>query len=122
MALRSVSARMVYVADDELYETEKPYVISFPVETIPGAKPTNHIFCYQDVSVIDVRSQTEQELGLEISGFSFVKSSLRCPIASFESSAFIQYQYFEDMRQLLYELFPWYTLIVFGDSVVSQPS
>ena len=122
MALRSVSARMVYVANDKLYETEKPYVTSFPVEKIPGAKPTNHIFCYQDVSVVDVRSQTEHELGLDISGFSFIKSSLHYPMASFESSAFIQYQYFEDMRRLLYDQFPWYTLIIFGDSVVSQTS
>lgn len=39
-----VLTTLFYLARDEIYDTEKPYRVSFNVDEIPGARGTNHVF------------------------------------------------------------------------------
>ena len=68
---RLLSTEIVYFSRDERYDNEKPYITSFPVDQLDGAKIDNHKFDHVPVTVQDMRGQFTPKL--DVNGFCFVE-------------------------------------------------
>jgi hypothetical protein len=120
MDAHDVFATIAYIADDPLYNVEKPYACLFPVDDTPGAKSSNHVFDRVQTLIKDVREYNDH--GLDTSGFTFVKCETALKVEDFDSYDTVRDRYFPELRLLLHRLFPQYSEIIYMDHNVGTLS
>ena len=111
-----IETTMYYMANDSLYQIEKPYYVAYSVDDIPGAKRTNHIVESKRVSVKDIRGLPQFQL--DEAGFTFVQAPTMLTQEQFLQPHAVRSTYFEEIQQMLKKAFPRYTDIVLLDYVV----
>ena len=83
------------------YETEKPYMVRFPVDRIPGAKQTNLSFeTYEDISFSDLRGR-ENQPSLDVWGFEFAVFESKYSRVDFNDFNVIKEGYFKEVEEFL---------------------
>ena len=118
MAPAAVETTMSYLANDSLYQIEKPYYVAYSVDDIPGASRTNHIVEEKRVSIKDARGLPEFQL--DDAGFTFVRATTTLTQEQFLQPRAVRSTYFEEIQQMLMKTFPRYTDIVLLDYVVTR--
>jgi hypothetical protein len=124
LPIGALRATINYFSSDPKFDREKPYVTSFPVDDIPGAKVTNHESEKQEVTVLDMRTSFESSLppSLEREGFMYLGAASSMSEADFCSSTTIRSKYFEELRTVLHKTFPRYHAFVFFDYEIRRRS
>ncbi|KAK7429916.1 hypothetical protein QQZ08_003538 [Neonectria magnoliae] len=97
----TVTTTLRYLADDPLYDTEKPFQVIANLCGIPGARASNHKYVDVDsVKVTDIRSLSwKPELDRE--GFQLVKLDDPLENPNFESDAWIRSTYYPWVKAFL---------------------
>jgi hypothetical protein len=115
----SVTTVMKYFSRDKkfIYE-EKPYILSFPVDEIPGARSTNHEFVHTTTQIQALRALPMPSLDIE--GFTYLSLPTRLSCDDFALDENVHDIYFKEITTAIKELFPRYTDIVYVDHQVGE--
>lgn len=107
-----------YLAQDPIFDKEKPFDTDVPVDHIPGARASNHSNDERDVTVIPITDPAEWDL--EKHGFCFMKAKtgLKAEDALTRKKE-VQQDYWYEIEALLHEKFPFYSRIECYDCTVS---
>ena len=101
MAAPFTTTVMYYLEQKELYKTEKPYFIVFPVDDIPGASQSNMAHQpYNNVTVVNVQN-TRVELDLDRTGFELAEYPSKFSYEDFNRFDAIRDAYFSELEQFL---------------------
>ncbi|MCJ1385772.1 hypothetical protein MMC17_008896 [Xylographa soralifera] len=107
---RDVTTRLPYIARNKLYLYERPYGVDFSVDHFEDAKPSNHLFDVQPVTIQDVRSRGIDNFNLDVNGFCYIKAATSLTAADALAAApGIKPLYFEEIEAILHEHFPQYS-------------
>lgn len=114
----NVQTEIGYFSRDSLYDAEKPYTTSFPVDSIhdPNAKVDNHKFELHPARVRNARHALNPSLGVH--GFQFLPCTTTLARADFNSSETIATRYYSELATLLSNHFPQYKRVAFFDHAV----
>jgi hypothetical protein len=98
-----VVTSMHYLQPLQLYKTQKPFYVFFPVDRIPGGVQTNlEEDQRNDISVLDVRKATSPHT-LDSSGFELVEYQSAVPYETFADPRRIEEEYFGEVERFLQE-------------------
>jgi hypothetical protein len=114
----TIQTEIAYFSRDGLYDAEKPYTTSFPVDGIhdPDAKVDNHKFELHTTRVQNARAALNPVLGVH--GFQFLPWPTGLARADFDSSETIVTRYYAELAALLKDNFPQYKRVAFLDHAV----
>ena len=106
-----------YLAQDPVFDVEKPFDTDVPVNYIARARASNHSNDERDVTVIPIVDPTEWDL--EKHGFCFIKAKtgLKAEDALTRKRE-VQKDYWYEIEALLHERFPQYSRIDCYDCTV----
>ncbi len=106
-----------YLAQDPIFEREKPFDTDVPVDHIAGARASNHRNDERDVTVDPVTDPTEWDL--EKHGFCFIKAKTELSAEdALTRKREVQKDYWYEIEALLHEHFPQYSRIECYDCTV----
>ncbi|KAI4270162.1 MAG: hypothetical protein L6R38_007213 [Xanthoria sp. 2 TBL-2021] len=92
---------MYYLEPSELYASEKPYFVSFPVDGIEGATQSNiKQSQHSNINVSDIRGH-EEDFTLDNTGFEFSRFDSKFTYADFDNFDSIKDAYFEEVATFL---------------------
>jgi hypothetical protein len=98
-----VVTSMHYLQPLQLYKTQQPLYVFFPVDRIPGGVQTNlEEDQRNDISVLDVRKATSPHT-LDSSGFELVEYQSAVPYETFADPRRIEEEYFGEVERFLQE-------------------
>lgn len=97
----AITTVLRYLADDPLYQTEKPFQVISDLSGVPGARYTNHKYHeVEGVRVTDIRSLSwKPELDRE--GFQFVQLDDTLGQPNFATEAWVQETYYKWVAEFL---------------------
>ena len=99
-----IYSKIAYLKRLELYETEKPCNLNFPVDNIPGARQTNVEYEYIDnITIVDIRG-IEQHFHLDTHGFQVFHQPFEYSAAIFRDASETCRTYCWDMELYLQKL------------------
>ena len=106
-----------YLAQDPIFDVEKPFDTDVPVDHITRARASNHSNDERDVTVIPIIDPAEWDL--EKHGFCFIKAKtgLKAEDALTRKRE-VQKDYWYEIEALLHEYFPQYSRIDCYDCTV----
>lgn len=100
-ALPIARSKMGYLAELDVYDTEKPFFSNVPFFNIPGAKQHNIVTSYhEDVPLVDLRGQ-EDLVSLDSHGFAFRVKDEVYPESQFHDEKWITSQYYGEIAEFL---------------------
>ena len=92
---------MYYLEPAELYKSEKPFFVSFPVDNIENATQTNISQSrHENIAVFDVRGR-ETEFTLDSTGFELSQYTSRFKHSDFDDFDSMKHAYFEEVEAFL---------------------
>lgn len=99
------TTQIYYLERLKLFETEKPYMVTFDLPPGVGLK-TNHVYVPHQVSVCDAQSQKDQ-FSLDIHGFQFHtwETSLQGS-EDFDNSELVKSKYYPETVAHMERIFP----------------
>lgn len=99
------TTQIYYLERLKLFETEKPYMVTFDLPPGVGLK-TNHVYVPHQVSVCDAQSQKD-EFSLDIHGFQFHtwETSLQGS-EDFDNSELVKSKYYPETVAHMERIFP----------------
>lgn len=111
-----VETEIGYFSRDPKYDTEKPYVTSFPVDNFPGAKVNNHEWVFYKSVVGDVRDKFTPSL--DIQGFQYLNWKTEIGRPDFEVDETVKSRYYSELAEMIKQAFPRYKKLAFFDYAV----
>ncbi len=97
----SIISRIGYLKRLELYKSEKPFNLNFPVNSFPGARQTNVVYEYvENITIEDMRGR-ESDFNLDVNGFQVFNCPANYPREVFEDSALTSKIYCKDMERYM---------------------
>lgn len=113
----AVRAEVTYLARDPVFEHEKPYRVAFPVL---GSQQSNHVFTHKQVLVQDVRRANSLSLGLDITGFAYLKAHFSLDALAYDDEDKVRNVHYKELEDLIHREFPQYKEVVFLEHTVRK--
>ncbi|KAI1760073.1 hypothetical protein GGR53DRAFT_523378 [Hypoxylon sp. FL1150] len=114
----AVETEIGYFSRNPRYNTEKPYITSFPVDDIPGAKVNNHEWVYHKTTVEDVRGKSMPSLDTQ--GFQYIDWKTNISRSDFELDETIGSRYYGELAEMIRQFFPRYKKLAFFDYAIRK--
>jgi hypothetical protein len=106
-----------YLAQDLIFDIEKPFDTDVPVDHTPGARASNHRNDERAVTVYAITDPSEWDLEKHGFGFIKAKTGLKAEDALTRKRE-VQEEYWYEIEALLYENYPQYSRIECYDCTV----
>jgi hypothetical protein len=116
---RNICTKVPYLGRDELYQKEKPYIADFSVEHVPNAKSSNHLFEYQDHTIIDAQP-LRSTLTFRRNGFCFLRAKTSLTSKNADDPEYIQTHFWDELELILHNAFPEYERLEYLDHLVTE--
>jgi len=111
---------MKYFSRDNKFDDEKPFILSFPVDGIPGAVSTNHEFVHAPTRIQALRALPTPRLDTE--GFTYLLLPTQLSYDDFASDENVCTTYFDEITAAIRTSFPHYKEIVYVDHQIRRRS